>query len=143
MMNLIQLAQKAKTINVKELALNIAKKNSGLIDNAIRDQLREGKAGDNQIVGIYKSLSYARRKARISEAPFGNVDLKLSGTLWGGLNTKITNSNYETDSNVDYSKYQKGRYGDRIYKLQDENAEDIKAQNSTDIINEWKRLLGI
>lgn len=142
-MSLLKLAQKARKINVRDLALQIARQNAGLISNRVQQQLTVGEAGDGRIVGKYKSPYYARLKARISSAPSGVVDLKLSGSLHKGLNTDISKSKFETNSSVDYSKYQIDRYGKRIYELQKDNKEDIKFKNSFDTVKEYSRLLEI
>ena len=143
-MSLLKLAQKARQINIQQLALNVVKKNSGLIDKRIQEQLTVGENGDGLKVGYYKSPYYASLKSRIgSLAPNGVVDLKLSGNLHNGIKTDIKGSTYNTDSSVSYSKVQKERYGNKIYELQKENSEDIKFKNSIDIIKEYTKKLGL
>lgn len=142
-MSLRELAKKAEKINIGKLALIAATGNLGLISNNVRKQLESGIAGDGSYVGKYKSLYYARKKRSISKAPFGVVDLKLTGLLYSKLNTTISGNKINTDSGVDYSKYQIKRYGRRIYENTDDNKEIVRSKNSRDTIAEYKRELGI
>lgn len=139
-----ELAQKAKKININKLALQVAKANVGLITDNVIDQLNVGIAGDGAQVGKYTTDYYSRYKRRLgSSAPFGVVDLKVSGDLYKGLNTKITANIVKTDSKVSYSKYQIGRYGDRIYENTPKNAEKVKNKNSVQIVETYSKALGI
>ena len=139
-----ELAKKAKAINVRELALLILRDNGELVNSRIREQLTVGESGTGRDVGKYKSDRYAIFKQRIgSQAPSGVVDLKLSGSLYDGLFTKIKGFSIETDSKVNYSKYQKVRYGDEIYELQKENQKDIEFQLSQAIIEAYFSKLGL
>ena len=89
-----ELAKKAKKIDVRKLALQVAKANVGLITNNVIDQLDVGIAGDKKNVGIYTTLYYSRYKRRLgSNAPFRVVDLKVTGKLYKGIFTKITDKN--------------------------------------------------
>ncbi|MEE9190266.1 MAG: hypothetical protein V3U16_05805 [Candidatus Neomarinimicrobiota bacterium] len=121
----------------------VAKSNSGLIADNVREQLSKGIAGDERVVGIYASLRYANLKAGISQAPFGVVDLRLSGNLYANINTKFSGNQVTTDSNVDYSKYQIGRYGDRIYENTPENKEKVRDKNSRDSVRAYSKALGL
>ena len=95
-MSLLKLAQKARQINIQELALSIAEKNSGLIDKRIVEQLTVGENGEGGKVGLYKSPYYSSLKSRMgSLAPSGVVDLKLSGRLHKGINTKFQKTTYK------------------------------------------------
>lgn len=138
-----ELAKKAKRINIQRLALVVAKSNSELIADNIRDQLSVGKAGNNAAVGIYSSLSYARLKSRTSKAPFGVVNLKLSGDLYSEIFVKITPAKVDTGSNVPYSKYQINRYGKRIYENTPENSGKVRDKNSGDIVRAYAKALGL
>lgn len=138
-----ELAAKAKRINIEQLALSIAKSNSGLIVDNVREQLVKGIAGDNATVGIYTSYPYAKRKAKISQVPFGVVDLKLSGKLYANLKVDLTPKSVTVDSTVDYSKYQIKRYGKRVYENTKENSEKVKSKNSIDIVKNYSKALGI
>jgi len=138
-----ELAKKAKTINIGQLVLLVAKSNSELIADNVREQLSEGKAGDNAAVGIYSSLPYANRKAKISKAPFGVVDLKLSGELYANLKVDLSLKSVNVDSTVDYSKYQIKRYGKRIYDNTPENSEKVRDKNSKDSVRVYSEALGL
>jgi hypothetical protein len=121
----------------------VARSNSELIADNVREQLSVGKAGDNAAVGVYSSLPYAKRKARISKAPFGSVDLKLSGDLYANLKVDISPTKVLVDSTVSYSKYQVKRYGERVYENTTINAEKVKSKNSKDIVAGYSKALGI
>jgi hypothetical protein len=138
-----ELAKRAKRINIEQLALSVAKSNSGLIADNIREQLSVGKAGDNAAVGVYSSLPYANRKARISKAPFGSVDLKLSGRLYDEIFVDLSLNKVETGSKVDYSKYQVKRYGQRVYENTPENSGKVRDRNSRDIARNYSKALGL
>lgn len=138
-----ELAQKAKNINIRQLALAVARSNAGLIADNVREQLSEGKAGDNSAVGIYSSLRYANRKSKISKAPFGVVDLKLSGDLYADLFVELDLKSVTVDSKVDYSKYQIQRYGKRVYENNKENSEKVKVKNSIDTVSKYSKALGL
>ena len=138
-----ELAQKAKRINIKQLTLAVAQSNAGLIADNVREQLSEGKAGNDAAVGIYSSLAYANRKAKISKAPFGVVDLKLSGDLYDNLFVKLDLKSVTVDSTVSYSKYQITRFGKIIYENTPTNSEKVKSKNSTDTVREYSRALGL
>ena len=139
-----ELAEKAKRIDVKELALQVAKANEGLILQRQKQQLTVGEKADGSDIGTLKSDIYARRKKqRGGSAPFGVPDLKFSGKLYEGLNVNITPAEYNVDSSVSYSKYNVKRYGKNIYGLQKDNSEDIKFKNSQDIVGLYKKELGL
>ena len=143
-MSLLALAKKAQKINVEKLALDITKKNSGLVSKRIEGQLKVGESGDGGKIGLYKSIRYASFKSRIgSLAPSGTVDLKLSGNLYKGINTVVSANSYTTDSSVSYSNVQVDRYGKKIYELQKDNSEDIKFKNGVDTIAAYEKLLGL
>jgi hypothetical protein len=138
-----ELAKNAKRINVTQLVLLVAKSNTGLIADNVREQLSQGKAGDNVVVGIYTSLPYAVKKAKISQAPFGTVDLKVSGDLYKNLKVDLTLKSVDVDSTVSYSKYQITRYGKRIYDNTPENSEKVRDKNSGDSVREYQKALGL
>lgn len=143
-MGLRELASNAKKINVRRLALQVARSNVGLITDNVIGQLDVGIAGDGQRVGDYSTNYYSRFKRRIgSNAPFGVVDLKVTGALYRGLRTKISGTDVETDSKVSYSIYQKNRYGERIYENTEENKGNVRAKNSRDAVSRYKILLGL
>lgn len=139
-----ELAEKAKRIDVDKLALSVAQANAGLILERQKQQLTVGENSNGNDVGKYKSNRYARFKSSIgSQAPFGIVDLKVSGQLYDKLETKITEKDYSIDSKVSYSKYQIDRYGANIYGLQEENQQDVQHRNSIDIVKEYSNQLGL
>jgi hypothetical protein len=139
-----ELAKKAKAINVSKLALSVAKANVGLITDNVIDQLDVGIAGDGGLVGNYTTDYYSRFKRRSgSNAPFGVVDLKVTGALYKGLRTDIKGTSVITDSKVSYSKYQIDRYGNRIYENTKSNQEEVKDKNSIGIVAEYSKALGL
>jgi len=138
-----ELAEKAKKIDVKELALQVAKANAGLILDNVRFQLVQGIAGDGGRTGRYKSLEYARMKAKISRAPFGVADMKLTGELFKNLYAEVEYSGVTVDSNVFYSIDNINRYGERIYENTAKNAEKVKDKNSVQIVTEYAKALGL
>jgi len=138
-----ELAQKARKIDIKQLIQQVVRANAGLIADNVREQLTLGKSGDNRTVGIYKSVWYAKKKAKMNSLPFGTVDLKLSGYLYKGLKTEITLSTVTTDSDVSYSKYQIKRYGDKIYDNTPENQTEVRETNSRHAVQNYARALGL
>lgn len=142
-MSLRKAARQAQKIDVRKLVLLVAQSNAELISDNVREQLTRGVAGDDRVVGIYKSLPYANRKARISQAPFGVVDLRLSGNLYANIDTKFSGNQVTTDSSVNYSKYQIGRYGDRIYENTPKNKEKVRDKNTRDSVRVYSKALGV
>ena len=140
-----ELAEKAKKIDVEELALKVAQANSELILNSVKGQLVRGIAADGQRVGRYKSKLYAIMKSKISRATFGIPDLKFSGQLFENMYTDIKLDSFSVDSDVPYSIDNKERYGgqERIYGLVESNQTKVKNQNSKDIIAEYSKQLGL
>jgi hypothetical protein len=139
-----ELAEKAKQINVKQLALQVVKANAGLIKTRLREQLTVGENGQGSSIGRYKSDYYARLKQRMgSQATFGTVDLKYSGNLYEKLEVAISEQSVSIDSAVDYSRYQIQRYGKSIYEIQDENQKDISFINGRDLAAEYSKALGL
>jgi len=138
-----ELAAKAKTINIKQLAQLVVKTNAELIVDNVREQLTKGISGSGAAVGIYSSLRYATMKSRISKAPYGIVDLKLSGALQAELFPEVTNTTVKVDSTVDYSKYQISRYGDKIYDNTKKNSEEVSNINSARAVKEYAKVLGL
>ena len=139
-----EMAKKAKAINVKELALQVARANEGLISKRVREQLTVGENAKGQNIGRYKSERYARLKQNMgSQSPFRVPDLKLSGKLHKGLFADIKPKGFEVGSQVDYSKYQIQRYGSEIYGLQKEAQKDIRFRNSVDIVKAYSERLGL
>lgn len=140
-----ELAEKAKRIDVTEIALRIAKRNSELILNSVKGQLIRGIASDNTRVGRYRSIPYSIMKAKISRTPFGVADLKLTGQLYENMYAEINQESFIIDSDVPYSQDNKDRYGgqERIYGLTEKNQQNVQRQNSVDIVNEYSRQLGL
>lgn len=144
-MGLREVAKRAQKINVRQLALKVAQANEGLITDNIIDQLDVGIAGDNKIVGNYTTDSYSKFKRREgSKAPFGVVNLKLTGNLYEGLRTRVLATQVITNViGVDYSKYQVKRYGKRIYENTPENKGKVRDKNSRDTVSAYSTLLGV
>ena len=138
-----ELAQKAKTIDITKLVQQVVEANAELISDNVREQLTVGKSGSGASVGIYSSLWYANMKSKISRAPFGNVDLKLSGSLYDELFTKVTGKKVETDSKVSYSKYQIERYGGEIYENTKENQQEVSEVNTRQSVRNYQKALGL
>jgi len=139
-----ELAEKAKKIDVKELALQVVKDNAGLITTRLKEQLTVGENGQSTDIGKYKSLWYARLKRNMgSQAPFGTVDLKYSGELYKQLEVAFSGDKVEIDSKVNYSKYQIERYGKSIYEIQDENSKDISFINGRKLAEAYSKALGL
>ena len=139
-----ELAAKAKTINVHGLALDNAKANSELINELIRQQLTVGENSDGNKIGTYTTSRYAAFKKRIgSLAPLGVPDLKLSGDLFKGLKTVFKQDMFTTESSVSYSKYQEQRYTDKVYRLQEQNAEEIEFKVLNATIKEYVKAMGL
>lgn len=139
-----ELAEKAKKIDVEKLALQIANANAGLIPEKIREQLNVGKNGKGSNVGKYTTQYYSNYKQqRGSNAPWGVVDLKLSGKLYEMLDVEIRPENFIVESFVDYSIYQINRYGKEIYELQENNQKAIRDKNSVDLVQEYSKQLGL
>lgn len=140
-----ELAKRAKKINVRQLALKVAQANEGLITDNVIDQLDIGIAGDGKRVGEYKTDRYSKFKRREgSNAPFGVVDLKLTGALYEGIRTRVLPTQIITNVvGVLYSKYQVLRYGKRIYENTPKNAEGVKNKNSRDTVRDYEKALGL
>jgi hypothetical protein len=139
-----ELAEKAKKIDVNKLALLVAQANAGLIPEKVRTQLDVGTNGAGAAVGKYTTRYYSNYKQRRgSNAPWGTVDLKLTGELYRMLDVEISEKDFKVESFVDYSKYQIKRYGKKIYELQKDNQKTIRDKNSVDIVKEYSRQLGL
>lgn len=139
-----ELSAKAKTINIKKLALQVAKANAGLILERQIEQLSVGENSDGGNIGTYKSAKYASLKRRMgTQAPFMIPDLKFSGELYKNVKVKFTDTNVLINSTVSYSKYNVQRYGANIYGLQESNQEDVKFKNSGEIVKEYVKSLGL
>jgi hypothetical protein len=135
---LSEVGKKAKQIDVRKLASDVLNENSGLITKKVIQQLTVGESGKGQDIGKYTSQRYASLKRRMgSQAPAGVVDLKFSGDLYKGLDTTFKGFTIDTDSSVSYSKYQKKRYGKKIYDLQKENTKDTEYELSQKIIETY------
>jgi len=143
-MSLQKLAQKAKRINIMQLALKEANANSELIADLNRQQLIVGENGNGQDVGVYKSKRYASFKKRIgSIAPSGIVDLKLSGNLYKEIKARITPATITINSSVPYDKYQEQRYGDEIHTLQDQNWEEVEFKVLVETRNKYLKAMSL
>ena len=140
-----ELAKKAKKINVRQLALKVAQANEGLITDNVIDQLDVGIAGDGKRVGEYVTDRYSRfKRSEGSNAPFGVVDLKLTGDLYKGIRTRVLPTQVITNVvGVTYSKYQVRRYGKRIYENTPKNANEVKNENSRDTVQAYSKALGL
>jgi hypothetical protein len=140
-----ELAKRAKKINVRQLALKVAQANEGLITDNVIDQLDVGIAGDGKRVGEYTTDRYSKFKRREgSNAPFGVVNLKLTGALYKGIRTRVLPTQVITNVvGVLYSKYQIKRYGKRVYENTKEHANEVKNTNSKDTVRAYSKALGI
>jgi len=139
-----ELGQRARKINVHGLALDNAKANSELINELIRQQLTMGENSDGARVGSYVSSRYADFKKRIgSQSPLGVPDLKLSGDLFKGLKTTFKQDMFTTECSVSYSDIQEKRYSDKIYKMQDTNAEEVEYKVLNATIKQYTKAMGL
>ena len=89
--------------------------------NLLRSQLSQGERGDGQMPQ-YANEKYAQYKQRIgSEAPFGVVDLKLSGDFQRKLRLIITKTGARIRSYDKKRSELLNKYSKEIYELNSEN----------------------
>lgn len=87
----------------------------------LRSQLSHGEKGDGQMP-LYMNEKYAEYKQRIgSEAPFGIVDLKLTGNFQRKLRLIMTKKGARIRSYDKKKSELLNHYGKEIYELNVEN----------------------
>ena len=86
-------------------------------------QMLKGKKRNNEGIGEYLSDNYAAYKFSFisSEAGEGNVDLKLSGDFYKGLEMKLSGENIDIKSSDFKSSKLESKYGSDIFGLTSKN----------------------
>ena len=89
-------------------------------------QMLQGKGKDGKRIGTYRSMSYAREKAKMNSFLASiiphNVDLKLTGAFHKGLTMKVSGQDIAMTSTDNKADDLEKKYGENIYGLNEENA---------------------
>ncbi len=113
---LINLLERFTALDIDTITSGIYKKDvvqKFIIELNTEKQIREGLNAEGDILGFYRSFSYAVSKQRISgnKAPFGQVDLYVSGRFFrtfriiprtGGFDIEANTSLYGDDFELIY-----------------------------------------
>ena len=124
MSRLFELANKASRIDVWILLDKVlsSDETQDMIIELNKEQLTIGQDTTGGEVGQYFSDEYATAKQAIgSKAPFGVVDLLLTGDFYEGFDTTLTGDSVLVFSNDEKADDLEQKYGSEIYGLTEEN----------------------
>lgn len=115
--------RKFEAIKLREEVPNIVRSNAAeIIDYNQKQLFDKGQKADGSLVGYYNSVPYALEKNRMNPKPgFMRADLKLTGAFYRGMWLSVNRTSFEIDSKDRKSSELKGKYGDTIFGLSDEN----------------------
>ena len=122
MATLKELRTKFNANNLLKIFNESIKETEEVAIDLLRSQLSAGESGDGGQMPSYSSKYYARYKQRIgSEAPFGVVDLKLTGAFYSGFYLRRTAKGFIIRSKDKKNNKILQRYGSEVLELNDEN----------------------
>lgn len=99
MVTIAELNRRLKRLDVPTVAENSMEDTKEDFKNIQRDQLLHGKAQDGGPIGKYRSPAYARKKNAMNPlAGFGNMDWKLTGSLYNDLFVDVRSDTFVTGS---------------------------------------------
>jgi hypothetical protein len=115
--------------NLKKEANKAIKNNLSTMRDYNVEQMEHGCNAEGGMIGDYRSEPYARLKKAIgSVAPFGNVDLKLTGDFHSATFAKRSGQNLLFGSKDRKTKELTAKYGGNIFGLTDENKTTVTDQ---------------
>ena len=144
-MNLIELGNKAKGINLTMLMEDAIMANESDIRKRNQDQLRQGKNAKGQnITPHYRSDKYAKRKQELNSQPsFGTPDLKVSGKLWDEIGVIAEYPNVHITSFDEKVKFPSILQYDNVFGLDKENQKGNRSLNNRSLVIDINRRLGL
>lgn len=134
-MTIFEFANLVKNLNIDKLVDEVIEQNIPELLDLNTGQLSVGKNSEGQKVGEYSTDLYADFKKAIgSQAPSGDVDLKVSGDFFEGFKALIKPKVIEIFSDDEKAEGLEERYGSEIYGLTDENLDEWIEQLKVELI---------
>ena len=124
--------------NLNKVANKAIDENLSVMADMNRDQLTFGINAEGGEVGLYQSEPYARLKKAIGgRAPFGTVDLKLTGDFHSGIFAKKSGKELRFGSTDTKQSMLSEKYGESIFGLTAENQTEVTNDYIFPIITDW------
>jgi hypothetical protein len=123
MTTVTELLKTLEKVDPQAIAVKVFNKNKKFFIMLNQGQLLKGKRRTGAKVGTYKSGEYARwKKETVSAvAGFGNVDVKVTGAFYKGLNPFIEGEDVSMESTDQKAPDLEQRYSEEMYGLDDKN----------------------
>lgn len=123
-----ELSEKVNTVklSIDDLVSNTIDNNDVQIRKWITDRWLTGKDSNGDLIGLYRSESYANEKYNISSlAGFSNVDLTYTGLMGRSIQLSGFNNEFEVFSTVGYYDDITDKYGDINFNITDAEKEKL------------------
>jgi hypothetical protein len=142
-MNLRELANRTKSIDVDQEIITAIKEHETDIVDANTEQLMHGFDSENQRLEHYQSSDYAKYKSLLNSAPgLGNPDLHLTGAFHSGFYLpEITKEGFRIDSKDSKRNKLVQMYDINIFGLNAKNKSEIGYSMIIMILKNWKNKL--
>lgn len=141
-----ELVRRVENFDLIEEAKEVLRENPDEIPRLIRMQMYSGiHGGTGGKIGRYKDPAYAVMKHELNpDAGLGNVDLRLTGEHYSGIEARLTGGNgIETHSRDKKGEWLADRYGDEIYRLTGESTGALRRDIlSPGLVQKWRQKVG-
>jgi hypothetical protein len=116
-----ELLEAIERVNVMDIARTAIERTAAGMIELQQSQMMEGK-GKTKNIGRYRNKQYAQFKSELNPtAGLGNVDLKLTGAFFAGMEAKLDGDDINIDSTDEKAAGLTSKYGGQIWGLNDKN----------------------
>jgi len=127
----------------KNMELAVQANEKPLVD-INRKQMQVGKNAEGQIIGAYRSTSYAKFKKQMgSKAPYRAVDLLLTGNFQKDMILETDDKDYQILSTDEKTDDLVSKYGDVIFGIAPENKSEAQNLNTKKLAELLKQATGL
>ena len=125
-MNLKEVANRLRTLNVRELAADVIIETDKAYLDLNKSQLYlRGEDSEGNPLRSYYSPAYALYKNKLNSRPgFGTPDLFVTGKFYGGFVLNVVGNDVVADSTDSKTSKLTAQYGEKIFGLQ-ENSKEV------------------
>jgi len=118
MRTLNSMIQATNRLNLEDILLKSMEQNTETYLSQQKEQMSFAVNAKGQTIGKYRSASYAQKKNQMNpDAGFGNVDLRLTGSFYAGMEATAEASGMNIDSTDQKSQMLQQKYGASIFGL--------------------------
>lgn len=118
MRSLNNMQQAVNQVNLETILQKSMEQNTETYLTQQKEQMSFAVNSKGETIGKYRSQAYAQKKNQMNpDAGFGNVDLKLTGSFYAGMEATAEASGMNIDSTDQKSKMLQQNYGASIFGL--------------------------